>query len=299
MVLALNAVRAEGDAHQMNIYVSTDMEGAAGVTHPAQCRPNHADYGRFRRILTYEVNAAVEAAVAGGATRVLVNDAHLTMTNLLLEELHPAAELISGSNKLLGQMEGIDATFDGVFFVGYHEGDGQGDGIINHTLMSGALRRVRVNGEEVDEAGLNARIAGAFGVPVLLLTGDDRVCATARAAFPGVETAVVKRAIDRLSGQHLPVTAARDLIRERAAAAMARLATDPPSPVVVDGPVRLEIEFRSSSAAQFCLVFPGTERTTPTTIAVEHEDFVAAYRHFWGLAALGLTAQDGLFGRGY
>jgi D-amino peptidase len=282
----------------MRIYVSADMEGVSGVTHPAQCRPSHPDYGRFRRLLTQEVNAAVAGALDGGATHVVVNDAHFTMTNIVIEELHPAARLVSGSNKLLCQMEGLDETFDGVFFVGYHEGDGEGDGVINHTLMSAALRRVRIDGEVVDEALINARVAGCFGVPVVLLTGDDRVCANAEAKLPGVQVAAVKRAIDRLSAEHSSVESARELIRARAAAAVGALGDGGPKPLDAPQPVRFELEFRSTSAANICMLLPGVERVGPCQVAFEHASFLDAYRHFWGLAILGLSAQDGVFGLG-
>lgn len=280
----------------MKIYVSADMEGVCGVTHSAQCRPGHADYDRFRRLLTAEVSAAVEGALEGGADQVLVNDGHFTMTNLVIEELHPAAELITGSNKLLGQMEGIDASFGGVLFVGHHQGDGEGDGVINHTYMSAALRRVRVNGTLVDEVAINARVAGAVAVPVGLVTGDDTVCARAQETLPGVEVAPVKQSIDRLSARHIGVAAARELIAERARAAVRRLASDPPPPVVVDGVARFEVEFRSTSAARFASAFPGVARTGPNEIAFEHEDFLDGFRHFWALSAFGLAVQDGLFG---
>jgi D-amino peptidase len=282
----------------VNIYISADMEGVAGVTHPAQCRPSHPDYDRYRRLLTHEINAAVEGAIAGGAQRIVVNDGHLTMTNIVIEELHPSAELISGSNKLLAQMEGIDETFDGTFFVGYHEGDGIGDGVISHTLMSAALRRIVINGVEVDEAGLNARIAGAYGVPVLLLTGDDCVCAAASRTYPGIHVAPVKRAVDRLAAQHQSVRNARALIAERATAAVESVATRALRPVLVDGTTRFEIEMRSTAAAHACLAFPGVERVTPTTIAIEHDDYLVAFRFFWGLASVALASQDGLFGTG-
>src|SRR5262245_16833044 len=150
----------------MRIYISVDMEGVCGITHLAQCRPSHPDYGRFRRLMTEEVNAAVAGAVDAGATDVLVNDSHFTMTNVVIEELHPAASLISGTNKPFCQMEGLDKSFDGVFFIGYHEGDGEGDGVVNHTLMSATIRCVRVNDLVVDEAMINARVAGSHGVPV-------------------------------------------------------------------------------------------------------------------------------------
>lgn len=282
----------------MKIYISADMEGVSGITHPAQCRPSHPDYARFRRLFTAEVNAAVRGAAEAGATEVVVNDSHFTMTNLVIEEVDPAASLISGSNKLMCQMEGLDESFDGVFFVGYHEGDGEGDGVANHTLMSAVIRRVRVDGVVVDEASINARVAAVLGVPVALLTGDDRVCATADAVFPGIEVAPVKRAIDRLSAHHLSVEAARALIRERAAAAVRNIARGLAVADDVDGPVEFELEFRSTSAAQLCTLFPGVERRGPTEIAFQHVSYLGAYRQFWGLAIVGMAAHDGVFGLG-
>jgi D-amino peptidase len=274
------------------------MEGVSGVTHPAQCRPSHPDYSRFRRLLTEEVNAAVAGALDAGATHVVVNDSHFTMTNILIEELRPEARLVSGSNKLLCQMEGLDDTFDGVFFVGYHQGDGEGDGVINHTLMSAAIRRVVIDGEVVDEALINARVAGCFGVPVALLTGDDRVCANAEAKLPGIQVAAVKRAIDRLSAEHSSVESARALIREQAGAAVRALGGDGPKPLQAPERTRFELEFRSTSAAHICMLFPGVERVGPCQVAFEHASFLDAYRNFWGLAILALSSQDGIFGLG-
>jgi D-amino peptidase len=248
--------------------------------------------------MTEEVNAAVAGAIETGAHEVLVNDSHFTMTNLLIEELHPSASLVSGSNKLLCQMEGLDDSFDGVFFVGYHEGDGQGDGVVNHTLMSATIRRVRVNGLVVDEAMINARVAGSLGVPVALLTGDDRVCAAASEALPGIEVAPVKRALDRLSATHTSVKAVHELIGARAAAAVGKLQREELRPVSVEGVVRFEVEFRATSSAQMCTLFPGVERTSPREIAFEHATFLDAYRHFWGLGIIGMAVQDGVFGLG-
>lgn len=283
----------------MKIFISADMEGVTGVTHPAQCRPDHRDYGRFRRLMTQEVNAAVAGAVRAGATEAVVNDGHLTMTNLLIEELHPAAALISGSNKMLGQMDGIDETFDGLMFVGYHEGDSQGDGVINHTLASLVIRSVHVNGTLVDEAAINARVAATFGVPALMLAGDDRVCVNATAALPGIEVAPVKRALDRLSAQHVPVEAAQRLIEEKAFDAVSKLKAGGPPPLVETGSARFELDFRSTSAAQICTLFPGVERDGPSQISFERPSYLEAFRQFWGLVILALAAHDGVFGRGY
>ena len=282
----------------MRIFISADMEGVSGVTHPAQLRAGHPDYLRYRRLMTEEVNAAAAGAFEAGATEVVVNDSHLTMTNLLIEELHPSVSLISGANKLHGQMEGLDDTYDGVFFVGYHEADGEGDGVVNHTLSSLVLRSVRINGSLVDEAGINARVAASHGVPVLLLTGDDRVCATAATAFPGIEVAAVKRAIDRLSAEHLPVDRARGLIARRATAAVRLLEQGRAPALVAEAATRFDVEFRSTSAAHACTLFPGVVRESPRQISFELPDYMQAFRQFWGLVILGLAAHDGVFGPG-
>lgn len=150
-------------------------------------------------------NAAIEGALAGGATNIVVSDGHGPMINLLIEDLHPAARLISGSNKLLGQMEAIDRGFDVAFFVGYHQREGGGDGVLNHTYLGRFVYEIRLNGEPVDEAAVNAGLAGAFGVPVGLVTGDDQVCAEAQRRLRGVVTAPVKEALDRFVGLSLGV----------------------------------------------------------------------------------------------
>jgi D-amino peptidase len=282
----------------MKIFVSADMEGVAGITHPAQCRPSHPDYQRFRRLLTEEVNAAVLGSLDAGADEIVVNDSHFTMTNILIEELHPAVSLISGSNKLLCQMEGLDDTYDGVMFVGYHQGDGEGDGVIGHTLMSATIRKVRLNGVTVDEALINANVAGHYGVPVALLTGDDQVCAAASESLPGIEVAPVKEARDRLSALHRPVGDARALIRERAAAAVRHLAQGELRPVATTTPVEFEVEFRTTSAARMCTLFPDVQRIDPCVITFARESIIEAYKLFWGLGIMAMAVQDGAFGLG-
>src|SRR2546428_9782625 len=153
------------------------MEGSAGVAVAKQVQPDQKEYERFRRLMTQEANAAVEGALAGGAREVVVSDGHGPMTNILIEDLHRDARLLSGSNRLLCQMEGIDQSFAAVFFVGYHQREGGGDGILNHTLLGRIVQEVRLNGEPADEAAINGGLAGAFRVPVALVSGDTAGCA--------------------------------------------------------------------------------------------------------------------------
>lgn len=294
----LSARDASTGSTPMKVFISADMEGVCGVTHRAQCTFGHPDYPRFRRLLTEEVNAAAEGALAAGGTEVVVNDSHAMMTNLLIEKLHPEVSLIAGSNKPLCQMQGIDESFGCVFFIGYHQGDGQGDGIINHTLMSSTIREVRLNGEIVDEALINAAVAADFGVPVALITGDQQVCGAVAAQLPGIETAAVKQAIDRLSAHHLPLAQARTLIRERAHAAVKRAGTSPLPVFAITRPVTLDVEFRSSSCANMCGCFRDVARTGPCSLRIERETMADAYRLFWGVGIVGMAVLHGVFGSG-
>src|SRR5512143_1801552 len=185
----------------MRVYLSIDMEGIAGVVHEDQTNPVDprcaSEYARFRRLMTLEANAAIEGALAGGATRVLVNDSHWTMRNLLAEELHPGAELLSGGPKTWSMMEGIDRGWDLAALVGYHARAGTARAILDHTYTDRILD-VRLNGVSVGEIGINAALAGAFGVPVVLVSGDAATAAEARALLgDSVRTVVVKEAVSR------------------------------------------------------------------------------------------------------
>jgi D-amino peptidase len=278
----------------MRVYLSADMEGVTGVAVGPHVRPGDPAYDRFRKLMTHDVNAAIEGALAGGATEVIVSDGHGPMTNILIEELHPAARLISGSNKLLGQMEGIDSGVDAAFFVGYHQREGGGDGILNHTLIGRVVYEVRVNGEPADEALINAGLAGAFGVPVALVTGDSAVCADAARRLPGVVVAPVKDALDRVTGLSLTPGRAQALIRERAQAATQAVQAGRVPPYRPPVPVTFEVDFKRTACAHMATLFPGVERRGPRTIAVTDGDYVRAFKQFWGCLILGMATEEGV-----
>lgn len=280
----------------MRIFISVDMEGITGVAAGRHVNPESREYDRFRRLMTHDANAAVQGALDAGADQVVVCDGHGPMTNLLIEELHPAARLISGSNRLLGQMEGIDdpGGFDAVFFVGYHQREGGGDGILNHTLIGRIVYEVRLNGEPVDEAAINGALAGAFGVPVALVTGDNAVCEDAERRFEGVITAPVKKAIDRVTGLSMGVERARALIQGRAGAAVEAVRRGQVEPYRVEPPVTFEVDFKRTACARVCTLFPGVDRRGPRTVAVTAGDVVTAFKQFWGCLILGLACEEGL-----
>src|SRR5205823_10218197 len=183
----------------MRVYISVDMEGIAGVVHESQTDPTDpacaAEYGRFRRLMTAEANAAVEGAVAAGATRVLVNDSHWFMRNLLAEELHQAAELVAGDPKPRSMVQGIEGGFDAALFIGYHARAGTHNAILDHTYAD-RIYEVRLNGKPVGELGLNAALAGVHGVPVALVSGDSALATEAKDLLgQGVGTVIVKEAV--------------------------------------------------------------------------------------------------------
>jgi D-amino peptidase len=276
----------------MKVYISVDMEGIAGAVVSAQMGGT-SDYERFRHIMTGEANAAVEGALAAGAQTVVVNDSHGPMTNLLIEEIHPEAELISGINKSLLQLACIDEGFDALFYVGYHQREGGGDGVMNHTILGRVIYEIRVNGDPVDEAGLNAGVAGVYGVPVALVTGDDQLCADAERRFPGVVTAPVKRALDRYSARSLSPEKARDLIRKRAEEALGAVREGRVQPYSVQTPATIEVDFKNTASAHMTAMIPGVERAGPRSISITADDYVTAYNTFIVAALFGLSTSEG------
>ncbi len=204
------------------VYISVDMEGISGINGPDQTSSGGAEYGRARRLAVEDANAAVRGAFAGGATEVVVNDAHGGQRNLLPEDLDPRARLISHSFKRHGMMEGLDDSFDAVVFVGYHAKAGSPRGLFAHT-GSGRVADLTVNGVSVGEGGMNALLAQWFGVPVVVVTGDDVAVEEQRTTTPDVRGVVVKRAINSRAVELRPLDEARrdieTAVREQVATA--------------------------------------------------------------------------------
>lgn len=265
--------------------MSVDMEGITGVCVGAQVGGNESEYQRFRKLMTADTNAAVEGALAAGATEVIVNDAHGSMTNILIEELNPKARLISGAKKHLGMMQGIGGAFDVLFFVGYHDRDGADDAVLSHTFMGGTIFEIRCNGVPASEMLVNAGLAGHFGVPIGLVTGDDIICRSAQAAFEGVQVAPVKEAVNRYSANCLSPEASYQLIRERAQAAAQKASLL--TPYEVDLPVTFEVDFKSTGEAYMCELIPQFKRIGNRTISITAGDYLAGYKLLWAALALG------------
>lgn len=280
----------------MKIYISADMEGVTGVTLSEEVLIEGREYECFRRLMTADVNAAVEGAIEAGASEVLVNDGHWHMSNLLLEELHPAARLIRGNHvKPLSMMEGIDPSFAVVLFIGYHAMVGRNSGVMNETYWGREVLEFRLNGEPIGELAMNAAIAGAMGVPVGMVSGDDAVADEARALLgESVEVAVVKESLERFAAICLPPAVTAPLIRDAARRAVQRSALM--RPWVVEGEVEFEVDWASTAEAATAALVPGCRRVSPRTTAYRADSYMEAFRGLLASLLLGKIASDPSYG---
>lgn len=267
----------------MKVLISVDMEGITGVVSLSHTDHTTAEYQRFRKLMTADANAAVEGALAGGATDIVVNDAHGNMDNILIEELNPAARLISGSPKPYSMMQGIGPDVDAVFFVGYHARAGSAPAIHDHTWSSSTIYHATLNGQPMGEIRLNASLAGHFGAPVVLVTGDQMATAEAREALGDIETVTVKVAAGRTVADCLPPAKTAPIIRQAAQKALGRKY----APLVVQPPVTLGIEYMRSLQAERAELMPGVKRINARTIEWTGEDMAATYRALRALVYLG------------
>jgi D-amino peptidase len=272
----------------MKVFLSSDMEGTAGVVDWEQCVGDGPEAAAGRALLLAEVNAAIEGAVAGGATEIVVNDSHSTMRNLPAAALAGGASYISGSHKPLYMMQGLDGSFDAVLFVSYHGSMGAPAGL-SHTYNPRAVIEARLDGVVTGEAGINALVAAHYGVPVVLVTGDRCACEETAALIPGVHTAVVKEHVSRLAAHSLHPDRACALIRETAQRAVEGAAAAAPPPV---GTAPLEISVRTTDIAEAASWVRGVARTGPRELRFTGEDPLAVYRSFCAAILLTRTVAE-------
>jgi D-amino peptidase len=264
----------------VKIFVSSDMEGTAGVVDWSQCRPGQSEYEHYRLLLQEEVNAAIEGAMSGGATRFLVNDSHSTMANLRPDALAGRARYLSGRHKPLYMMQGLDASFDGVFFVSYHGSMTGAQATLSHTYNPAAISEVRLNGVVAGESGINALVALGHGVPILLITGDETTATELEPFSPGTIGAVVKSSVSRFAADSLHPVEARELIHNAARLAVEALpsATVPP----IELPATLTVRMRNPDLAEMATWISGVEPdpADPVTVRMTDEDPIRLYRTF-------------------
>lgn len=255
------------------VFISADMEGISGISGSDQLSAAGAEYGRSRKMMADDVNAAIRGARAAGASTIVVNDSHGTMRNLRLEDLDQDVRLISHSFKRSGMMEGLDETFDAAIFVGYHAKAGHPGGLFAHT-GSGVVRDVRVNGISMGEGGLNTTVAAWYGVPVALVTGDDVAVKQVAEIASSARTVAVKRAINPRAVELRPFKEVHAEIERAAREGVAEAKKFPPRRA---GSYRVEVQFQDVAIPEVAESVPGMQRPAPDTIAFTQDTMPKAY----------------------
>jgi D-amino peptidase len=253
-----------GAQEGLKVYISADMEGVVGAVTSDQLGPSGFEYGYFRELMTAEVNAAIEAARAAGATEILVSDSHGNGENLLMDRLPRDIQLVRSWPRPLMMMQGIDPTFDAAIFIGYHASTANPSGVRAHTMSSANIAGLKLNGVDMPETGVNAAIAGDFGVPVVMISGDDAIVAEATALLGDIEAATVKWNYGFHSARTLMPEAALDVIREKVSMALARL--DDFEPFRLEGPVTVDLTYKNYMPAELMAYLPNVERLDSHTI---------------------------------
>jgi D-amino peptidase len=272
----------------MRILISADMEGITGVVDWAQVMPGKADYPRFRKLMTADVNAAVRGAFAGGATSVTITDGHNDGRNILIEELDSRASLTSGSPAPLSMVNGVADGVNGVMFVGYHARMGAINGILDHTWSDERVSGLLINDRPFGEVGLNAGVCGHFDVPIIMASGDQTLCAEVTEFFGnGIETAQVKKAVSRMAAECLPPEQTDKLIEEVAKRSVINLkAGRAPKPFKVAAPIKMRLEFEQSDMADKASYMPYAKRTLDRCVEYTADDMVTIYLAFRTMLAL-------------
>ena len=274
--LAVALVVPAAAQERLKVYISADMEGVAGVVTADQLGPPGFEYERFRGFMTDEVLAAIEGARSAGATEFLVSDSHGNGENLLIERFPKDVQIVRSWPRPLAMMQGIDASFGAVLFVGYHASTTNPEGVRAHTMSSAHLADLKLNGVSMPEAGLNAAIAGQFGVPVAMISGDDAIVKEAQALLGPIVGAVVKWNYGFHSARTLTPQAACDAIREAARRAVAERKSR--KPFTVTAPVTLDLRFKNYRPAEVLAYLPIVERTDAHAIRFRGKDMVEVSR---------------------
>ncbi len=262
----------------LKVYISADMEGVVGVVTGDHLGPTGFEYQKAREWLTDEVNAAIRAAMGAGATEIVVSDSHGNGENILLDEIPRGVRLVRSWPRPLGMMQGIDETFDAAIFIGYHASTTNPAGVRAHTMSSSTLTAVRLNGVAVPEAVINAAIAGHFGVPVVMISGDDAIIAEAQHHLGDIEGATLKWNYGFHSAMTVTPEESREIIYETVSSALARL--DDFEVYRLDGPIEVEVAFKNYLPAELLAYLPTVHRVDSHTIGFTGKDMVEVSKFF-------------------
>ncbi len=272
-LLTLTAICSTTHAQDgLKIYISADMEGVVGVVTGEQLGPGGFEYERFRQFMTNEVNAAIDAARAAGATEFVISDSHGNGQNLLIEQLPDDVTVIRSWPRELSMMAGIDESFDGVIFIGYHASTNNTRGVRAHTMSSANITSVRLNGMTMTEGSMNAAMAGHFGVPVIMVSGGDVAVAENQVIIGDIEGAVVKWASGFHSARTLTPEAAYEVIRTRTKSAIDRI--EDFEPYVLETPIELELSLKHYQPVELLSYLANVEKVNSHTIRFVGKDII-------------------------
>ena len=275
----------------MKIYISCDMEGVAGVCSWQQvdARKYTPEYFIYQKHMTAEVRAALDGAREAGATDVLINDSHGPMRNIILDEMPDDVRIVFGNRKPFSMVQNLDRGFGGVFFTGYHGAIGDADATLCHTYTPSVIYDVRINGIRCSEATLNAGIAGYYGVPVLLITGDRVTVEGAKAQMPWITGVVVKESIGNYAANSISPQAAQEAIRKGAAEAVRNAGNA--KPFVFEPPITMEIDLTRVEQADVIEMIPSFERIGPRRVRLVHDDYAVIFKAFVAAFRTGALAD--------
>ena len=262
----------------LKVFISVDMEGVTGVVHWEEVSRTGKDYDLFRKIMTQETNAAIEAAVEAGATDILVRDSHGSARNILPDLLDKRAKLLRDwSGGFMGMMLGIDETFDAVIFIGYHAKAGTPNAMLEHTMSSRGITDVSINGISLPEAGINALMAGHYDVPVAFVAGDKAICEQAKELFGEVETVAVKKGLGN-AALNLHPEVAQEKIREGVKKALQNL--EKYKPYKLKPPYTMVLTLKREEMVQEGSFYPGVERTGDWELTYKSRDILDVMKAF-------------------
>ncbi len=276
----------------MKLFISTDFEGVAGIVDWDQIMVGSSDYDMGRRLLLGELNAAIDGALAAGATEFVVNDSHSSMRNLPPDLLHGQARLLTGKHKPMYMMEGLDDTFDAILFLGYHGSIGASQSVLSHTYNPRAIWEVRINGEIAGETALNALVAAHYSVPIALVTGDQVTALEAQRLKPAPVCVEVKRSVSRFASESLHPEAARALIYDgtRRALSSELPATTP----AFETPIQIEVTFLTADMAEMSAWLQGARLVegNARTVLLQGDDPLTLFRTFVTMVMLTRALVD-------
>jgi D-amino peptidase len=282
----------------MKAYISVDLEGVSGVIHSSQTQPSEPGYSRALDLMHGETNAVINGLIRAGASEIVVNDSHWDMRNLHLEKLvaNKAVFLRSGWQKPFSMVSGLhdsDRRPDFTIFLGYHARAGHATGVLSHTYRAQIFFEVLLNGKPVGETGLNAALAGHFGVPVALVTGDDAVCAEATDLLGDILTCQTKEAVSRYSAVFPDYHSTLSKLEESAF----RAAREKKHWQLfqIAAPAAIAITMFDPAMADAAELIPQIKRLGSRQIEIEAHDYSQAFRLMLAVGALGASRKDAHF----